>query len=334
MTILGNDPFAEAYPQRHKRHRSPRRGRAIMIAAAAGVLGTAGFLVLQQYLPSFDWLTAGDGEKPTPVRGEMPPFVFQLGRVSSPDAGTTGTAADTTPPAMEPPPPLEQRAPSRRARAQERQPSPIAFNVAMQGEEPKLDWFHDGRRPRMAPGCALRPGASVIPVTLNTTIESEIGGSAIATVTEDVPDADGYDRRLIPAGTKVYGRYQSENLSFNSRRVGIVWMEATFPDGKQVSLLDSPGLDAAGSMGVGGEVHTQWGNLIATAALLTVFDGLSRSGTPEDDSLSSSMSASASNNAGRLGKEVTRQVFSWAPKIRVPAGTPLMIAPAKTIQIC
>jgi len=104
------------------------------------------------------------------------------------------------PVAAPPLPPPAPRPPARRLAVSRPDPRPtqIAFNVTPQGE-PALGWFADGRRPHLAHGCALRPGASIIRAVLETTIHSEVGGQAIAQVAEDVYDADRVGRLLIPA---------------------------------------------------------------------------------------------------------------------------------------
>jgi hypothetical protein len=212
-------------------------------------------------------------------------------------------------------------------------PTQIAFNL--RASQPDLAWFHDGRRPQLAKGCALRPGATIIRAALLTTIQSEVAGQAIAQVTEDVYDVDGVGRLLIPAGTRVVGVYKaSGGLDFQRRRLDFVWTAMTMPDGEEIDLGNANGMDAAGSMGVGGEVRTHWGELIATAALLTVFDGIQRSTVPNDNSLADSMQRAASENTGELGKEVTRRVLKWEPDILIPGGTEITISPQKTVQVC
>jgi len=132
-------------------------------------------------------------------------------------------------------------------------PQAIAWDVKLPGLE--LDWYLDGRRPQLAPGCALRPGATIIAAKLVTEIRSEIGGQAIAEVMSDVFDVDGAGRVLIPQGTRVVGLYKRGGLDFQDRRLDFVWAEMTFPDGRQLTLGEAAGMDAAGAMGVGGEVQ-------------------------------------------------------------------------------
>ena len=127
----------------------------------------------------------------------------------------------------------------------------------------------------LAKGCALRPGASIIKASLVTAIQSEVAGQAVAQVTEDVYDADGVGRLLIPQGTRVVGVYKSRAaMTFDRERLDFGWTQMTLPDGTQIDLGQADGGDASGASGVGGKVTTPWGNVIATAALLSVFDAM------------------------------------------------------------
>ena len=254
-----------------------------------------------------------------PTRAKVPDFVLPAAQAEASPPPREARAGDAGP----------QRAPSEPRRT----PTQIAFNV--RASQPDLAWFHDGRRPQLAKGCALRPGATIIRAALLTTIRSEVTGQAIAQVTEDVYDVDGVGRLLIPAGTRVVGVYKaSGGLDFQRRRLDFVWTAMTMPDGEEIDLGNANGMDAAGSMGIGGEVRTHWGELIATAALLTVFDGIQRSAVPNDNSLADSMQRAASENTGELGKEVTRRVLQWEPDILIPGGTEITIAPQKTFEVC
>lgn len=232
---------------------------------------------------------------------------------------------------------VERAAPQPRATARGepsdyQPPKAIAWDVKVPRLE--LDWYLDGRRPQLAPGCALRPGATIIAAKLVTEIRSEIGGQAIAEVMSDVFDVDGAGRVLIPQGTRVVGLYKRGGLDFQDRRLDFVWAEMTFPDGRQLTLGEAAGMDAAGAMGVGGEVRTRWGELLATAALVTVFDAAQRGTIRNGNAYLDSLQSSASATAGELGEEVTRRVLDWEPDILIRAGTQIRISPQKTIRVC
>lgn len=320
MALIGNDPNGFDPSARERATRGRPRGMRFRTLLLGGIGLVAPAILLQQWV--FGWRDAEETETTEirTVNAAPPTFRFEQPKEEPPP-----------PPPPEPQP--EVRRPARGAQAP-KLPTQVAFNVQPQGE-PDMSWFADGRRPHLAHGCALRPGASVIHAALESTVQSEVAGQAIATVTEDVFDADGVGRLLIPAGTKAVGVYKTGgSLDFQRRRLDFVWTELTMPDGTQLYLAESDGMDVAGSMGVGGEVRTRWGELIATAALFTVFDGIARGGVSDDPSLAGAMQSSASRNTGRLGKEITGRVLDWEPDILVAAGTRIIISPRRTIQVC
>ena len=207
----------------------------------------------------------------------------------------------------------------------------MTWQVTAQGS-PDLSWFSDGRRPHLAHGCALRPGASLIPAVLETVMQSEVSGQVLASVSEDVYDADGVGRLLIPQGTKLVGVYNSD-LTFTSRRLGIVWTELTMPNGTQLNLAEANGMDVAGSMGMGGEVTTAWGQVIAVAAVFSIFEAAQRATVPDDD-YASNLGDAAANQFARAGTQVVRKLLDSAVKIRIPAGTQLNVSVGRTLQVC
>lgn len=315
------DPQASQRPPRRRQRGS--RFRLLLILA---VLLLAGGIAFERWL--FGWRFGGSPPPPPEVqqtRAVEPDF--QLPPLPEP---RLEPAALPVAPRIEPP---ARVAPAQGSARAAELPTRIAFEVDV--EPPEMGWFEDGRRPMLAEGCALRPGATVIHAALETAIQSELGGQAIAQVSEDVYDVDNVGRLLIPAGTKAVGVYKkSGQLDFQRRRLDFIWTEMTTPDGTQLALGNADGLDVAGAMGVGGEVRTRWGELVATAALLTVFDGIQRGTVADDQSLAASLQQSASRTTGDLGQEVTRKVLDWEPEIMIPGGTPIVIAPRKTIQVC
>ena len=64
--------------------------------------------------------------------------------------------------------------------------------------QPEQDWYQDGRLTKMAEGCALRPGVSIIPAKLITAINSEIEGQVVAESTSTVYSPDvGYENKPL-----------------------------------------------------------------------------------------------------------------------------------------
>lgn len=302
-----------------------RRGSRYRILLAVVVVLGIGAVAVERTMHGFFGATPPPRPDIVETRAEPPPFTLPPEQVAF---------VPPPPPAL-PPAPVNVQEPS--PRGAPKLPQRIAFPVQA-APAPDLGWFQDGRRPMLAKGCALRPGASTINASLLTVIESEVAGQAIAQVTEDVYDTDGVGRLLIPAGSRVVGRYKASGaLSFQRRRVDFVWSELVLPDGTQLAVGDADGMDASGSMGVGGHVTTRWGELVATAALLTVFDAVAV-GTSETAAgsaeISDALTSAAGRQGGRLGRDVTNRVLDWEPRITIPSGTQIVIAPGKTIQVC
>lgn len=233
----------------------------------------------------------------------------------------------------------DQRRPTRAASNPVRDPpNPPSSNMFAFEMPPAPEGFtFDGTVPVDGLGCTLRPGANDIHAVLQGVVQSEVGGQAVADVSHDILDADGYGQTLIPAGSKLLGVYKpGGRLRFGDERLPFVWQLVTFPPGwplRQVRLPDAAGLDIAGSMGVGGEVRAHWGEIIAAAALFTVFDVGQRGVTGADNSFTSQLSDSATNQFGRLGEDVTRQMLDVEPDITIPSGTPIVVQPSRPVKV-
>lgn len=307
------------------RRQGGRRWRILMALAA---LVAVGAVVTQEWLSGW-WHGKRVAAAPDVIPATGEPAVYH-----PPEPPPTLPK----PAAVPPPPPPPAAKPEKKA--EPRLPTKIAWD-AKPTAEPPMGWYVDGRRPMMDKGCALRPGASIIRASLLTRIESEVGGQAIAQVAEDLYDADGVGRVLVPAGTRVVGYYkQGQGLSFDRRRLDFGWTEMTLPDGSQLALTPdgkdpADGGDAGGAIGVGGHVETPWGNLIATAALLSVFDALATvPATTTQDPTAAALATSVGRATSDVGREATQKLLSIEPRITIPAGTLVTILTRRTVRVC
>ena len=154
-------------------------------------------------------------------------------------------------------------------------------------------------------------------------------------MSEDVYDADGVGRLLIPAGTRVVGALQERERAGlrPCRRLDFAWTEMTLPDGTQLDLGRADGADAGGAVGVGGDVTTPWGDVIATAALMSVFDFVATTpAVATDNQVLAAAGMAVGQNSAAVGREVTRRALSFEPRISIPAGTVVTILPRLTVQ--
>ena len=111
---------------------------------------------------------------------------------------------------------------------------------------------------------------TIIPGIMLTGINSDLPGSVIAQVSENVWDTATGRHVLIPKGTRILGVYDSQ-VTFGQRRVQLVWNRLVFPNGTTLDISGSPGVDQAGYSGLSGRVNEHWGTMIRSALLASVF---------------------------------------------------------------
>jgi type IV secretion system protein VirB10 len=121
------------------------------------------------------------------------------------------------------------------------------------------------RKTPLAP-MELKAG-SVIPGLLITGINSDLPGTVIGQVSENVWDTATGKFLLIPQGTRILGVYDSR-ITQGQKRVAIVWNRLIYPDGSSLNIAGSPGADIGGYSGIKGRVDNHYGQLL-TAALFT-----------------------------------------------------------------
>lgn len=109
---------------------------------------------------------------------------------------------------------------------------------------------------------------SVIPATLITGLNSDLPGTVTAMVNHDVYDSQTGKYRLIPAGSKIVGRFESQIVQGQSR-VMVAWNRILYPNGTSVNIGGAEGADAAGYAGFTGKVdkHTNILNTILSSVI-------------------------------------------------------------------
>ncbi|GAJ29794.1 TrbI/VirB10 family protein [Acidomonas methanolica] len=166
---------------------------------------------------------------------------------------------------------------------------------------------------------------SVIPGALMTGIKSDIPGDVIAQVTQNVYDSPTGRYLLIPQGSKLFGKYNSQ-LSFAQKRVQMIWTRLIFPNGSSIVLENLPGADTAGYSGLQDQVDNHWGELFKAAALSTVLSVGAEAGTSgSDDSLIRAIRDGASQSISQTGQMVVQRSLNIQPTLTERNGLPLTI---------
>ncbi|WPG36227.1 TrbI/VirB10 family protein [Variovorax sp. EBFNA2] len=185
---------------------------------------------------------------------------------------------------------------------------------------------------------SLQPPASlyqvmagtIIPAALVTGINSDLPGQVIATVTEAVYDTATGRHLLIPQGSRLVGRYDSQ-LAFGQRRVLLVWMRLILPDTSSVALDRLPGIDPAGYAGLEDGVDWHWDRILAGAALSTLLGvgaelAAPQSRTDQDGNrLVIAVREGAQDTVNQVGQEITKRNASIQPTLTIRPGFPMRV---------
>lgn len=107
---------------------------------------------------------------------------------------------------------------------------------------------------------------TVIPGVLITGMNSDLPGTVIGQVSENVYDSTEGRYLLIPQGTRVIGKYDSRT-TFAQERGLVIWQRLIFPNGKSLILENLQGADQAGYAGFHDIFHSHYGRVLWSALL-------------------------------------------------------------------
>lgn len=191
---------------------------------------------------------------------------------------------------------------------------------------------------------SLQPPASpyqvmagtVIPAALVTGINSDLPGQVIATVTEPVHDTATGRYLLIPQGSRLIGRYDSQ-VAFGQRRVLLVWTRLILPDTSSVALDRLPGIAPAGYAGLEDGVDWHWDRILAGAALSTLLGVGAELAAPESrtdgDRVVIAARQSAQDTVNQVGQEVTKRHLAIQPTLTIRPGFPMRVMVHKDLLL-
>jgi len=169
---------------------------------------------------------------------------------------------------------------------------------------------------------------TVIAGALVTGINSDLPGDVIATVTEPVYDTATGRHMLIPQGSRILGRYNSQ-VSYGQTRVQVVWHRVILPDTSSFQIDNLAGTDPAGYAGLEDGVDWHWDRLFAGAALTTLLGVGAELAAPENrqdgDRVIIAGRDSAQDSINQVGQEVTRRNLNIQPTLTSRPGLPVRL---------
>lgn len=175
---------------------------------------------------------------------------------------------------------------------------------------------------------------TVISAALVTGINSDLPGQVIANVTEAVYDTATGRHLLIPQGSRLMGRYDSQ-VSFGQRRVLLVWTRLILPDTSSVALDRLPGIDPAGYAGLEDGVDWHWDRILAGAALSTLLGMGAELAAPTSSTDGNRIVIAGRDGAqdtiNQVGQEITKRNASIQPTLTIQPGFPMRVMVSKDL---
>lgn len=164
---------------------------------------------------------------------------------------------------------------------------------------------------------------TLIPASLITGINSDLPGTIIAQVSQPVYDTVTGNHLLIPQGSRLIGRYQSE-VSFGQDRALVVWDRLIFTDGSSIQISD-PGADAQGYAGLSDRTDHHWDRVFIAAGLATILGIGSELGNDGDDDIERAIRRGTSDTLNEAGQRIVDRNLGIQPTIRIRPGWPVRV---------
>ena len=169
---------------------------------------------------------------------------------------------------------------------------------------------------------------TVIAAALVTGIKSDLPGDVIATVTEPVYDTATGKFLLIPQGSRILGKYNSQ-VSYGQSRTQVVWNRIILPDTSSLTLDNLVGTDPAGYAGLEDGVDWHWDRILAGAALTTLLGIGAELAAPENrqdgDRVIIAGRDGLQDSVNQVGQEMTRRNMNIQPTLTSRPGLPVRV---------
>lgn len=167
---------------------------------------------------------------------------------------------------------------------------------------------------------------SVIPATLITGINSDLPGRITAQVSQNVYDSATGRHLLIPQGSKLFGRYDSE-VTFGQDGVLVIWTDLIFPNGSTLQIGGMAGTDSAGYGGFRDQVDNHYLRTFGSAILVALIGAGTEMMLPQDrNSFGTANSAedaarrSFAETFGQISEQTVSRNLNVQPTLEIRPG--------------
>lgn len=194
--------------------------------------------------------------------------------------------------------------------------------LAFSGEAASADIYNEyGVQDAVSPYQVM--AGTLIPASLVTGINSDLPGTIVAQVTQPVYDTVTGQYLLIPQGSRLIGRYQSE-VSFGQDRALVTWDRIIFLDGSSI-VISASAADAQGYAGLSDRTDHHWNRVFAAAGLATILGIGAELGSDGDGDIERAIRRGTTDTINEAGQRVVDRNLGIQPTIRVRPGWPVRV---------
>jgi Bacterial conjugation TrbI-like protein len=174
-----------------------------------------------------------------------------------------------------------------------------------------------------------------IPCTLETRVNSDREGVAVARVRETIFDSRSGRLPVIPQGSTLVMPYLSKNLVFGDERIDVGLKTLTLPSGESIELPQEPGVDQIGQAGWTGEVDRHYWRLLRAVLISGVLKGTDRVIQQEATVYGpgGQVVGGVSSDASQAGQFQVRPYLNSRPTIIVPEGDRCTVILTKALTL-
>ncbi len=195
---------------------------------------------------------------------------------------------------------------------------------------------------RKALGRPVLQEGTIIPAILLSGINSDLPGTILARVTQDVYDSVEGNTMFFPKGTRLVGTYNTAVMG-GQNRIMVAFTRMFLPDGRTINIDGMAGAGNQGIAGLSADVNTHFMAMMGRSLLIAGISALFEAGVNSVSGDSYSGSGDYYNSPGQrsgageimvnAADKATKHYDNIPPTLEVPPGTPFMVIVNKDIVL-
>src|SRR5699024_1264858 len=182
---------------------------------------------------------------------------------------------------------------------------------------------------------------TLIPATLQTSINSDLPGNITAIITRNIYDSINQEHLIFPRGAKLIGSYD-EKVVLNQSKLLMSWDRVIFPDGRSLRLPSLNSYDKQGESGLSGKVNRHFWKIFGQSALISLIGAGTAVATQgqqnsnpfnQTQGVGEQAAQQIATEFNRVANQVLQRNLSLSPTIEIDAGTEFNIFLAGDISL-